>query len=141
MDLLNVLRAIVLCNSFTHVQFEKDNMNPMITGTRVFQPCSTRCHICNNGYKDYTLAVSRKGLCQFLCNTFITCCGNAVQTTVVNVIKALKDYTNVGTIVYNRPRSTNALAMKFIQTTIMQLISTNILKLDISDDNPSHRER
>lgn len=53
------------------------------------------------------------------------------------MVQALKDYPNVGHSVYRCPRSKNTPANKFLQTTIVQIIATSVLKLEISKDDNS----
>ena len=74
---------------------------------------------------------ARYCLSLFLADVFIINPGTDLSPTLV--IQKLTKYHNVGTTVYCRPRSTKPPSPKFLQTTILQLIASNIVTLSFDE--------
>ena len=85
--------------------------------------------------KTYIAPLRKDGVCAFLVHTFVQ--SSNTDKSPKNILQQLKDYPNVGKVVYNRPRSNKAPDSKYLQSTILQLIATNIVNVAISDESPS----
>ena len=53
------------------------------------------------------------------------------QVTPIQLAKQLFDFKDVGSIVYKRPQSTNAESLRVTQLTIIQLIASSIIKIEV----------
>ena len=50
------------------------------------------------------------------------------------LVKKLIEYKDVGIVVYGRPRSKKAPPGKYVSVTILQLITSELIQLNFSDD-------
>ena len=73
------------------------------------------------------MPISRKGVCTFLADVFIN--NTSASLTPAVLEDKLKKYTDVGTIVYCRPRSSKTLPSKYVTLTVLQLIASGIISL------------
>ena len=94
-------------------------------------PCGGACPYCLQKWKDYIMKVRKDGLKSFLIATFMDTDSNEKFPSYV--LKKLKNYTNVGRVVYNCPKSTAPPDAQFMESTIMQLIASRILAMEINN--------
>ena len=83
------------------------------------------------------MPVNRLGLSRFLAQTFINT--SAVDLSPINLVKLLHDYPNAGQEICSRPRSTSAPENRYLQSTILQLIASGIIKLQICKINKTEK--
>ena len=129
--LLDLLRMIVLKGDCWHKQLEEAIGNPLEPPAIDLTSCGDACPVCCQLLSDYILPISRPSLSLFLADVFIINPGSDLSPTLV--IQKLTKYDKVGTTVYCRPRSTKPPSPKFIQTTILQLIASNIVTLSFDE--------
>ena len=94
--------------------------------------CKNACPVCNDTLKDFIMPVKRVGLSKFLADTFINNPSGVI--TPVVLIKKLSKYHDVGKVVYNRSRSVKCPAHKFVNVTILQLIASGLVKMEIDNE-------
>ena len=135
--LLDLLKMIVLKGECWHKQLEETIGNPLEPPAIDLTSCGDACPVCCKLLSDYILPISRSSLSLFLADVFIINPGTDLSPTLV--IQKLTKYHNVGTTVYCRPRSNKPPSPKFIQTTILQLIASNIMTLTF--DNVTNNPR
>ena len=73
------------------------------------------------------MPISRKGMCAFLDDVFINNTSALLTPTVLE--GKLKNYENVGNIIYCLPRSSKAPPSKNEIVTVLQLIASEIISL------------
>lgn len=98
--------------------------------------CGDACSFCCDALSKYIMPISRPGLSLFLADVFINNSGGDLTPSLI--VKKLTQYKNVGTSFYGRPRSTNPHSPKFVHTTILQLIASEmgILAFDEVTNDP-----
>ena len=69
----------------------------------------------------------------FLSNTFINNLSGQITPDIL--VQKLYTYPDVGKVIYNRPRSNKAPAFTFIHVTVLQLIASELIRLDFDEDN------
>ena len=126
-NLLQLLKMIVLKGGCLHVQIECLLGNPCEPPSTCTRDCLTSCPICLDIIDEYIMPISRKGLCTFLADVFIN--NTSASLTPAVLEDKLKKYTDVGTIVYCRPRSSKAPPSKYVTVTVLQPISSGIISL------------
>ena len=52
----------------------------------------------------------------------------------LDMVEELQKFENVGKLVYKRKRSLKAPANKFVQSTIFQLLASNICEIQVGED-------
>lgn len=55
------------------------------------------------------------------------------------VLKQLKQFNDVGRVVYNRPKSVAAPETRYLESTILQLIASGILGMEVNEDDGKAR--
>ena len=96
--------------------------------------CQNKCPYCNEKWKEYIVPVRMDGLIAWISSTFVS---NYIHDrTPSNLVESIKKFENVGKFIYNRPRTNSCVDTKFVQSTILQLISSGIFELDININNP-----
>ena len=55
------------------------------------------------------------------------------------MLKQLKEFPNVGHVIYNRPKSGNPPETRYLESTILQLIASDILGLEVNNDDGKGR--
>ena len=50
------------------------------------------------------------------------------------LIYKITDYPEVGKIMYNRPRSVKSPAIKFVNVTVLQLIASGLIRIEINEE-------
>ena len=128
-ELLKLLRLIVLKGNCWHVQIEDLLGNPMEPPASDIRRCNNACPICNGTYKEYIMSVKRVGLSKFLADTFIN--NPTGEVTPAKLVQKLIKYPNVGKTIYNRDRSNKSPPAKFVNTTVLQLIASELVRMEI----------
>ena len=80
---------------------------------------------------DYIMPVNIGGLSCFLADTFINNASGSLSPD--ELIKKLSQYSDVGRVVYNQPRSPKAPVGKFVMVTVLQLIASRLIELQFAD--------
>ena len=78
------------------------------------------------------MPISRVGLSLFLADVFINNSGSKLTPELL--VKNLIDFRDVGLVVYGRPRSPKAPAIKFVSVTILQLIASELIQLNFDEN-------
>ena len=133
-NLLNVLSFVYLNNNCWHMILERESGSPLEPPSAHPRKCTRACPACLSMLKDYILPVNRLGLSKFLANTFINISGEDLSPS--NIVKLLRDFPSVGQVIYKRPRTKTAPDNKFLQSTILQLLSSGMIELKISEAEP-----
>ena len=87
--------------------------------------------MCNNETQDYIMPVLRAGVSQFLADTFINNPSGLITTDIL--IRKITEYPEVGKIIYRRPRSVKSPAVKFVNVTVLQLIASGLIRIEINE--------
>ena len=96
------------------------------------------CPNCNEEYKQYRKPVKKLGMSNFLHHTFLESNTNAL--TMRDTVNALRDYTDVGKVVYGRSTS-KPWKIVYLETTIMQMVASKILVVErLDDENAASNE-
>ena len=111
--------------------------NLINTFSHYFQHCLHRCHIYTHSFKHGIIPVSRRGLCDFLCKTFITSQDTSKPRSSENILSTLKNVPNARTAICGQLQSIQSPGMKNLHATLLQLLTKSIVYLGISDDTPS----
>ena len=85
----------------------------------------------------FCLPVQRDSICKFLCHIFLSSSKVGEITTVSNIISLLQKIPNVARTIYNRPWSPKALVTKYLHMTILQIINSLIIDIQLSDEKPA----
>ena len=131
--LLSLLSMIVLDKGCWHIQLERtlaQDETVSIAQQSRDEPCFNKCPNCNtnrNKKLGYVVPIKKRGMKKFLSRTFVQ--GEATMTTA-ELMKELKEYPNVGRLIYGR-RVDGAPKPKVLEITILQLIASDILELSI----------
>lgn len=133
-DLKNLQEVLYLMYGWKHcrhVYLEGKCANIEIDETMLRDCCRGSCPFCNDKWKNYIMAVRRAGLSAFLSHVFIT--GIRRPYSPIELVDALKKYEDVGKVIYGRKKSKNAPSSKFLQSTICQLLVSNICEIQINN--------
>ena len=130
-NLLLLLKMIVLKGECWHIQLEHILGNPMEPPSTNLIPCGVSCPMCNNETQDYIMPVFRAGVSQFLADTFINNPSGLIPTDIL--IRKITEYPEVGEIMYRRPRSVKSPAVKFVNVTVLQLIASGLIRIEIDE--------
>ena len=131
-NLIDLLKMTVLKGDCWHVQLEHLLGNPIEPPLTQVNSCVTACPKCTGEMKSYIMPVLRSGLSLFLADTFINHPSGSL--TPQDLITKLNVYPDVGKVIYNRPRSIKAPAVKFVNVTVLQLIASGLIRLEITPD-------
>ena len=72
---------------------------------------------------------------KFPWDTFLLHTNVLKPNTLDNVLDALRSYPNVGKLIHKRPQSDKAPNVLFLQMTILQLLTSSIIKIVLSNEN------
>jgi len=128
-NLLKVASFVYLKSTCWHSTLEEESGSPLEPPVANRPHCMKSCPACLDSINDYIMPVNRLGLSRFLAHTFINT--SAVDLSPMNLVKLLHDFPNVGQQIYSRPRSTAAPENRYLQSTILQLIASGMIKLQI----------
>ena len=79
------------------------------------------------------MLVQGEGLSKSLADTFINNPSGVITPTVL--VKNLSVFPDVRQIVYNRSRSVKCLPMKYINVTVLQLIASGLIRMEINKES------
>lgn len=141
-DLINeVARLLVLNLGCWHTCIEMYSMNPVAyhrnNGVYGYPPCINMCPYCDGSIKDMIDPIKKDGMMQFLAETFlcqVNVNGLINALTPITLATALFNFKDVGILVYGR-KTKKAKSNSITQLTILQLIVSNILRLEIKESN------
>ena len=136
-DIDDVLKLIFGTSKCWHSVLENHCSNPLEPPSGVTSYCGGACPHCLGKRKDYIMNVRKDGLKSFLLCTFLGT--NSNDKFPSYVLKQLKDFPNVGRVVYNRPKSGNPPESRYLESTILQLIACGILGLEINNEDGKGR--
>ena len=137
-NLLSVLKLTFLETSCWHLQLEnisacpdifQQSANNNLNNEATSDSCLQLCPYCNNSMSKYVMTVDREKLTMFLVETF----ERRMDLSYIHIstlIECLRDYDNVGKLIYRRSTST-APASRFLHATILQLIAAEIIHIDV----------
>ena len=78
------------------------------------------------------MPISRDGVSQFLTDTSINNPSGLITPQIL--IQKIIVYPKVGKVLYNRPRSVNHPLIKYIHITVLQLIASGLIRIEISKE-------
>ena len=78
------------------------------------------------------MPVSRVGISQFLTDTFINNASGLL--TPGNLIQKISVYPEVGKVIYKRPRSVKCPSNKYVNVTVLQLIASGLIRIEINEE-------
>ena len=116
-----------MCNQLEHL-LDKPIKPPLLE----VNTCLSACPKCTGEMKAYIMPVLRSGLSLFLANTFINHPSGSL--TPQDLIQKITVYPDVGKVIYNRPRTVKSPALKFVNITVLQLIASGLIRLEITTD-------
>ena len=93
--------------------------------------CNNSCPYCNQSINDIVKPVNRRELGRFLVDTLLINCIELY--TPAQLAKKLQDYPSVGTKIYGRQSGQTCEKPSDSSVTILQLLCTNILSLNIKE--------
>ena len=96
-----------------------------------YNPCNHYCPYCTKEQEKMIRAISRVGISKFLVDYLIKSAHE--QYTPLQLAKKLLQYPNVGRDIYGRRNSKKASSLSETSITILQLISANILHIDVNE--------
>ena len=130
-NLFELMKMIVLKGVCWHARIEDFLGNPLEPPSSDLIVCGNACPVCCGTISEYVMPVNRNGLSQFLADIFINKpCG---ELSPILMLKKLLEYTDVGTIVYCRPRSNKPPAVKFVSVTVLQLLVSGLVQLNFDE--------
>lgn len=116
-----------------HSVLEHECGNPFhvstISDNTTSATCNGNCPHCDGSMEEMIKPVVRTGLMSFLASAFGDNYTGLVRP--IELAKQLFDFKDVGTVVYKRSKSIKAESNGVTQMTIMQLIASNIIKIDV----------
>ena len=130
-NLMLLLKMIVLKCEWWHVQLECLLGNPLESPSNNIVPCGVLCPKCNNDTKDFIMPVSRAGFSQFLADTFINNPSGLITQQIL--IQKIILYPEVDKVIYDRPRSVKCPPIKFVNVTVLQLIASGLIRIEINE--------
>ena len=77
------------------------------------------------------MPVSRAGVSHFLADTFINNPSGLITPQIL--IKNIILYPEVGKVIYDRPRSVKCPPIKFVNVTVLQLIASGLIRIEINE--------
>jgi hypothetical protein len=122
-----------------HITIEQkcENRNMANSEERmIHQPCGNRCPWCCNKIELYIKPIKKRGIIEFLVHVFIE--KNLHNVTPKMLCNQLKSYPNVGSAIYGR-RVTTPPVIVFLNSTILQLIGSKILKVEVNRHEESNK--
>ena len=136
-QLLEVLQFLFLNNSqCLHDKLEKFSCSPMhSTMTEEIDPCENSCPNCSKEMNHCMHPVRKLGLEEFLAHAFITC--TDPEITAKLLVEKLQKFPEVESKVHGRQRSVKPPENKYLHTTISQLIASNLIAINCTNDKPN----
>ena len=140
-NLLDVVSFIFNSVQCWHISLEQLCANKVLLSqnkSSIIHPCDNHCPWCNKSYELYIKSIIKRGFIQFLVNIFIE--KNLNNITLTMLCDELKSYKTVGRTIYEC-RVDTAPPVIFLNSTVLQLIGSKILKLHIThnvDDNKAY---
>jgi len=134
-NLHKMLQMITLNSGCWHSFLESYSCHPQFTSVshrQYYHPCLQRCPYCTGSIFEQIKPISRSGICQFLVSVIISSSNTNVITPEV-LSDRLYNYTNVGRVVYGRSSSLKAESTYVAQLTVLQLIASNIIAMNIEE--------
>ena len=132
-NLERCLGLFCLSNGCWHTILEKECGNPFTVSIssdeNPIQDCNRNCPQCDGTISSLVKPVVRTGLMSFLAYAFGDMYTGLVTPT--QLAKQLFDFKDVGLVVYKRSKSINAESIGVTQLTIMQLIASRIIKVEV----------
>ena len=117
-----------------HRTLELMSGSPFISNEQYhYYYCNKACPFCDGSINEVVKRVDRKGLCRFLVNTLLINCVELF--TPSQLAKKLLEYPSVGTKIYGRKTGQGCEKTSDPSVTILQLLSNNILCLNIKESN------
>ena len=123
---------VVLRGDCWHLAIEALIGNPLEPPATDLMSCGDTYPFCCDLIKEYVIPISRVGLSLFLADVFINNSGS--ELTPALLVKKLTHFKDVGLLVYGRPRSPRAPAIKFVSVTILQLIASELIQLNFDEN-------
>ena len=98
--------------------------------------CGGYCPRCDGTMTSYIKPINRIGIKLFLVDSFGDNYNGLVSPMALS--KQLYEFENVGELVYKRKKSKKAESLQIAQNTILQLLATNIIRIeiDVSSNRP-----
>ena len=124
---------LLLKSPFWHVQLEMLLGNSMEQLSPPVNNYNNLCPVCNREIKEMIMPVKRIGLSKILADTFINNLTGVLTPDML--IKKLSTYLSVGQVIYNKNCSVKCPPSKFISSTVLQLFSCGLVRMDT--DNKS----
>ena len=140
--LLEVIALIYLPGCCWHLHLERVSVPPY--RRRYYEDedfCGTMCPFCNGSTATYILPLSKQGMIEFLVDTFITNvnCHSGVVTPR-KLVLLLTSYPDVSKVVYKKPANKRPPLAKYIVSTVLQLIGSQILHMKYIETSPGNKE-
>mmetsp|Transcript_20373 Transcript_20373/g.19596 ORF Transcript_20373/g.19596 Transcript_20373/m.19596 type:complete len:186 (-) Transcript_20373:60-617(-) len=132
-NLLDLLKMAVFKDDCWYAQLKTMLGNPLEPPASSISECNTSCPKYCDEVKHFVLPVKRSVLSVFLSDTFIN--NLSGQITPEIFVQKLYVYPEVGKIIYNQARSNNASALMLVTVTVLQLIASELIRLNFDEDN------
>ena len=136
-DINEVLRLIFGKPQCWHALLEHHCSNPMEPPTIHPTMCGGACPHCLNTRRQYIMKVRKDGLKSFLLSTFLGTSSNDKFPSYV--LNELRLFPRVGPVIYNRPKSISPPDTRYLESTILQLLASQILNLKVNDNDGKGR--
>ena len=78
------------------------------------------------------MPISRNGISKFLADTFINNPSGLLTPTLL--IQKIIVYPEVGKVIYNRPRSVKCPPIKYVNATVLQIIASGLIRIEINEE-------
>ena len=106
-----------------------NSLEPLVSSiTECMNLCPKYC----NEIKDFLMLVKKSGLSVFFADNCIN--NRSGEITPDLLVHKLIGYSDVGRLIYNRPRINKTPALKFINVTVLQLIASELISLDFYNE-------
>lgn len=132
----------LLCLLFTdvstciHCKIESQLSSPMEpTNSALPSKCGNACPNYVGTTSTCVLPIRCKGMVTFLISAFILSPEPDIASKIL--LKKLKKFPNIGQTIYGRKRFSKPPQTKFLESTMLQLIATNLISIQISTDKPT----
>ena len=137
-NLMELLKLLVLnSGQCIHYCLERSVSSPMesIPNDVSGDTCIHSCPVCDGSMKHNVLPIKKKGLQDFLLDTFIVRPPSA-PIDANTLLTKLNSFPNVGDKIYARKKSTKAPDNKYLQITILQMIASKLIVPNCTVENP-----
>ena len=131
---MEVIKFMYLFRGCWHSFLQHESGDPMEAPSATYSFCENACPFCQNQMINYIAQVRKDGIIDFIIREFVQ--SHNQNYEVMNIVTRLQKFENVGKKIYNCPRSQSAPEMKYLQSTILQLIVTGLLCITVSDEHP-----